>query len=231
MRRVERAGWRWALLLVALGLALASVGCGRKGPPVVPREPQAVRPQLSYLAQGEALALSWRYALEAAAPEAFRVERAEPEEGCPDCPPRFRVLGTVPARSGLADYAFEDTGLTPGATYIYRVVPLFPRGVEGPASEPVSLAWRATPPPTGLAAAPEPAGVRLFWEPEVGMRGYAVFRAEPPGVRFTKIAQVEVPPYLDTMAQPGKTYFYSVAAVGRSGEGPPSEAVQATMPR
>lgn len=213
-----------ALILLAVGVVLA--GCGRKGPPVVPRVPAAAKLQPSFRAEGDTLVLAWRYPAGALQPESFRILRAEPETGCPECPPRFHEVGTLGAQIE-GEYLFRDEGLTPGAAYAYQVLPLFPRGVEGPLSDTVRLTWRATPPPTGLAAVPGEGGVRLFWEPEVGLKGYAVYRGEGTG-EMTRLAEVEVPPYLDAAVQSGRTYRYAVAAIGQTGEGPPSAPVEAT---
>ena len=136
-----------ALILLAVGALLA--GCGRKGPPVVPRVPAAVKPQPSYRAEGDTLVLAWRYPAGALQPESFRILRAEPETGCPECPPRYHEVGNLGAQAG-GGYLFRDEGLTPGAAYAYQVLPLFPRGVEGPLSDTVRLTWRATPPPNKM---------------------------------------------------------------------------------
>jgi predicted small lipoprotein YifL len=219
-----------AAALLALIAVLGVAGCGRKGPPVVPRVPQGVTPQaLQLQARGEVLELSWRYPAQALQPEIFRVLRARVDTACPDCPLNFREVGSLGALA-KGEYLFQDEGLTPGAAYAYRVVPVFARGVEGPASEPLEVTWRAAEPPAGLVAAGIEGGVRLFWEPRPGALGYFVYRAEGAG-QFVRLGEVKVPPYLDAAAQPGRTYRYAVATVGRTGEGPLTAPVEATVPQ
>jgi len=217
----------WAL--VVLGVSVWLAGCGREGPPVPPHVPQAVAPQgLSFRAEGDTLELTWRYPAQALPPRWFRVLRADIDPACLGCPPMFYEVGTVGWQEG-GDYLFRVHDLKMGAIYAYQVLPVFGEKVEGPTSAALRLTWRDTPPPTGLAAAAEAAGVRLFWEPETDVRSYVIYRAEG-AQALSRLAEVEVPPYLDATVRPGATYRYSVAAVGKSGEGPLSAPVEATLP-
>ncbi len=224
---------RAALLLAALLVALGANGCGHKEPPMPPRAPEPARPRVSFAAEGEALRLTWLFPASAPQPEAFRVLRAGPDESCPDCPPRYEERGLVYAHAGPEPYEIRDQGLVPGAAYAYTVMPLFPRGVEGPPSEPVRLVWRAALPPTGLVAVGTPAGVRLFWDTQLGAKGYALWRAEVVGGMagpLERLGEVELPPYLDAAVSPGCLYRYAVATIAQAGEGPPSAPVEVTAP-
>ncbi len=142
---------RQATVAVALVLLLASLGCGRKGPPLPPRPviPASVG---SLRAEPEAngIVVSWSRParnhdgspltdlLE------FRVSRS-PGPGPEGGPAGFALLTTVRADSPdnaavVGDrYALLDDGrgqgLAPGTRYAYRVQPVNKRGALGPATE------------------------------------------------------------------------------------------------
>ncbi|WP_205856953.1 GH39 family glycosyl hydrolase [Phytoactinopolyspora endophytica] len=82
------------------------------------------------------------------------------------------------------------------------------------------------PPPTGLASASGAGHVRLTWAPVDGALGYLVHRADAPHGPFEPldhrggdVLAVPRPPYADTLAEPGRRYWYKVATWSDAGAG------------
>ncbi len=95
--------------------------------------------------------------------------------------------------------------------------------------------------PTQLLATPVPAEesaqahVDLSWaiNPETDLAGYNVYRSEQAGVHGTRINPqlLPTPAFSDMNGVPGRSYYYSVTAVDRTGnESAPSAAVEARFP-
>jgi len=87
-------------------------------------------------------------------------------------------------------------------------------------------------PPTGLGVAIGHLSFTLDWDdhPEPDVDGYNVFRAEHPGGNYVQIsANVPLSRFHYSAAESGKTYYYIVRAVDRSGnQSAPSAEVSAT---
>ena len=123
------------------------------------------------------------------------------------------VLGTA------AGTTYSDTTVGSAASYAYTVVALDAAGNRGPTSAPVtvtSLDSIAPTAPGSLAAvaANGPDRVQLTWavsSDDVGVAGYEVLRG---GVL---LATVTAPDYVDTTAQQGVAYTYSVRASDAAG--------------
>ncbi|MEV0037451.1 glycoside hydrolase [Streptomyces sp. NPDC050804] len=88
------------------------------------------------------------------------------------------------------------------------------------------------PAPLGLSAEDGTGHVLLTWRPVAGALGYLVHRAgsaegpfEPLDHLGGDVLAVPHPPYADTLAEPGRGYFYKVATWSDSGAGELSEAV------
>jgi hypothetical protein len=99
-----------------------------------------------------------------------------------------------------------------------------------PPSAPTQLL--ATPVPTEDSA---PAHVDLSWaiNPETDLAGYNVYRSEQAGVPGTRINPqlLPTPAFSDMNGVPGRSYYYTVTAVDRTGnESAPSAAVEARFP-
>ncbi|MFH0809061.1 MAG: hypothetical protein V2A77_01105 [Pseudomonadota bacterium] len=225
-------------LILGLALTAAALGCGRKGLPVAPWVPQPVRAEdVTYEGEDNVLTLRWRYPAEGLPPVSFRVLRAGLDPTCPTCQLRYAEVGLVGANPEVGEkYSVPDRGgLAAGASYVYTVVPIFEGGLEGPSSEPITLVWRAAQPPSGLVAVGVAGGVRLFWEPDAGARGYAVYRAEvlkgaAAAFRLQPLARVETPPWFDSTVKPGGSYLYAVATVDQTGEGTVGAPVGVEVP-
>ncbi|MGO9864406.1 MAG: hypothetical protein ACLPLR_12410 [Terriglobales bacterium] len=83
----------------------------------------------------------------------------------------------------------------------------------------------------------KPHSVTLTWEapPAVAgtsVVGYNVYRSTTSGAQFVKLAsRVQGPPYEDRLVTSGRTYFYVVTAVDRSGrESSYSKETRAVIP-
>ena len=88
------------------------------------------------------------------------------------------------------------------------------------------------PAPTGLTAEDGTGHVLLNWDPVPGALGYLVHRADSVDGDFVPldhlggdVLAVPHPPYADTLATPGRGYWYAVATWSDSGAGPLSEPV------
>ncbi|WP_406517295.1 hypothetical protein [Streptomyces sp. NBC_00134] len=82
----------------------------------------------------------------------------------------------------------------------------------------------ALPPPAGLRAEDRTGHVLLTWEPVPGARDYTVHRspfAEGPYEPLTG-PPLPHPAYADTWAEPGRGYWYKVAALSDDGPGAPT---------
>ncbi|HWF40068.1 MAG TPA: hypothetical protein VG322_16200 [Candidatus Acidoferrales bacterium] len=138
--------------------------------------------------------------------------------------------------------AFLDTQMQFGNTYVYSVrsvVQTEGQQLESGDSNRVTILARDTFPPAapeGLivafvpAQSAELAHLELSWNisSETDLAGYNVYRSEQSGVQGTRINSelLPTPAFRDMNAVPGRTYYYSVTAVDRSGnESTPSAAV------
>ncbi len=91
---------------------------------------------------------------------------------------------------------------------------------------------QAEPPPVPreVSATPGLARVELKWSPSGAYNadGYEVSRATVPGGPFTSIYSTNrwtTPSYTDTGVEPGRTYYYTVAALNNAGKSAPSAPV------
>jgi hypothetical protein len=154
---------------------------------------------------------------------------------------------------------YLDTRAQFGNAYTYSVRSVIPsQALNVPANPPpgnaalresadsnlVTLAARDVFPPAapqGLVAVfvpaqgGEPAHLELSWgiSPETDLAGYNVYRSEQANVQAPRLNPelLLTPAFQDTSAAPGRTYFYRVTAVDRSGnESDASAAVEGTIP-
>jgi hypothetical protein len=106
-----------------------------------------------------------------------------------------------------------------------------PPRVESDPSSAVSVTFKdlvAPPPPTGLTALVETAGVRLVWDPvdAPDLAGYKVYRTEGTGIEqlrpigtvpLTPVQLVTATNYRDTSVSRGISYYYEVVSVDKTG--------------
>lgn len=135
----------------------------------------------------------------------------------------YRVYrnGAFVAILASSSTTYQDTGLSPSATYSYNVDAIDASGnvssLSAPASATTPAAPDTTPPsvPTGLAASVvSPFQINLSWSASsdnVGVAGYGVFR------NGVLVAGLSVTTFEDTGLNPSTTYTYRVRAVDAAG--------------
>jgi hypothetical protein len=134
--------------------------------------------------------------------------------------------------SPVASATFTDN--PPYGPHDYFVTALASTGpprIESDPSSAVSVTFKdlvPPPPPTGLTALVETAGVRLVWDPvdAPDMAGYKVYRTEGSGIEqlrpvgtipLTPIQLVTATNYRDTGVSRGISYYYEVVSVDKTG--------------
>ncbi len=192
---------------------------------VVP--PPAAPEDLTAKRSGDAVVLRWSAAApsRAPAPSSFIVYRTRLlTDGSPAAPPE--VIGVT------TGFSYQDGSATAGDMYRYAVrgvIAMAGRSVESADSAPVVVhvsAPPSLPAPDGLVAIPVRSAqghveVELSWEigSEPNLAGYNVYRAESPDVPGARMNRrvLLAPAFRDTTVEPGRRYYYSVAAVGLDG--------------
>jgi len=127
-----RSADRLRALLLALLLAAAWTGCGKKGDPL---PPDLVLPSAVYELRVERVADGVRVAWTLPEGERdlrrFIVQRSEFEtllDRCPDCPREYRMLADLRAgdprllRTGERGMAYLDRDVRTGRLYLYRIL-------------------------------------------------------------------------------------------------------------
>ncbi|HET8538394.1 MAG TPA: ammonia-forming cytochrome c nitrite reductase subunit c552 [Anaeromyxobacter sp.] len=164
--------------------------------------------------------------------QGFAIERAPLLEG------PYLEVARVPTPNGanLGDVSFTDTGLTPGATYFYRVA------AYGAAGQSVPSIWAQGTTQAGPAVPAAPAGatatatgssaIDVAWtDVATDETGYRVERAKDAG--FTvEVATFELPANATALSDaglaPSTTYFYRVFAFNANGLSGASNTASAT---
>lgn len=141
----------------------------------------------------------------------------------------YRVLrrGHEIARVDFPSY--EDTDVTDGRRYPYRVVAVNERGRSRPSHAVVATAGMQLPAaPEGLVAAASHRLVELAWLPVRDAESYDVLRAVGDGDLAVVASGVTKTGWADPSVSNGTTYRYAVRASNAVGAGPLSTEVQAT---
>jgi titin len=144
---------------------------------------------------------------------------------------------TIPADAN--EITYTDTGLTPNATYYYRVRATNTGGDSAPSST-VSVTTLPNPPgaPTGLTgslqvvADPYSLQVNLNWvDGSNNETGFKIERSAD-GTTYGQITIVGtgVQAYADTTVSPDATYSYRVTATNAGGDSAPSNVVTVSTP-
>jgi fibronectin type 3 domain-containing protein len=170
------------------------------------------------LSGGPAVSLQWKPAEEA---NAYLIYRSASTD------PYLRVIGSsiIPA--------YQDTDVTLGVTYQYKVSALSAGG-ESPLSEAIEvLAFDPAEPPS-----PTPGGLKvteaksisatLIWTPVEEAVSYGIYRTDAPDGVYKKIGSITATTYTDQTVSPSTTYFYRVTATSPGGESAPSGSVSVT---
>ncbi|MHB8512297.1 MAG: RCC1 domain-containing protein [Actinomycetota bacterium] len=151
---------------------------------------------------------------------------------------RSTSSGTETLLTQATSTSYQDTGLTNGTTYYYKVSAVNGVG-EGSLSNEAS-AMPATLPgaPSGLSATSGNTQATLHWSAPSSNGGaaitnYNIYRSTSPGAE-TLLTQVgNVTSYTDSGLNNGAKYYYTVSAVNIVGEGPQSaetSVIPATVP-
>jgi hypothetical protein len=134
----------------------------------------------------------------------------------------YETIGTPEAP------AWTDAGAENGTTHFYVVSAVNARG-EGPGSIVVQALPAPPPPaPSGLRAKPGAGRVELAWDGWPTVERFRVKRSERAGGPGSVVGNPVAPAYVDWGVRNGKTYFYTVTALGPAGESAPSAEVEAT---
>ena len=124
--------------------------------------------------------------------------------------------GTTPIAS-VSTPSYNDTGLTNGTRYYYKVRATNSVGTSGLSSEvsAVPQAGSGTPPgiPFGVVITPRTGNILLQWGFMSAATGYNVYRSTTPGGEgATPYVHTTSPTYIDAAVTPGATYYYQFTA-------------------
>jgi fibronectin type 3 domain-containing protein len=155
---------------------------------------------------GEKVVLRWMPSL--GEPTEYRVLRATSKEG------PYAELGRSPLPH------FDDTAVTEGKDYYYKVSAINSGG-ESPPSPGVAArgAKGIPPPPEGLVAEGGDGAVRLTWKTVAGAKQYHLYRSTLFGGPYQQIGMSEKTEFTDSSVENSTTYYYAVSAANASGEG------------
>jgi len=132
---------------------------------------------------------------------------------------------------GASTY-YNDTGLTKGRTYYYKISAVNSVG-EGPRSNEVDATPRSIPTAPGALRASTGVGyVYLVWDPPKDDGGsriskFRIFRGNISGGEEYLATVGNITNFNDTNVTNGRTYYYKVSALNDVGEGPRSKEVDA----
>lgn len=141
----RKAGPFFYVFLLGLGVLLAS-GCGRKAPPVAPKQPSmpAVT-DLTAVYDKRRIYLKWHHPGTMSPTVGYVVlqsQRALSQPDCPECPLVFERVGTQNLQPTLREQRHAlafDVPVAKGAVYHYKVVPFQTSGAQGPDSNLVQV--------------------------------------------------------------------------------------------
>jgi len=129
--------------------------------------------------------------------------------------------GTTAIATGITGIAYNDTGLTNGTTYFYKVAAVNSAGTSAQSSEASATPSMSGAPgtPGGVVAIGNNGQVTIAWNPSGGSTSYNIYRsATSGGEGSTPYAQgLTSTSWVDNGVANGTTYFYKVAAVNANG--------------
>ncbi len=143
-----------------------------------------------------------------------------------------KLIATVNA------WSYVDTGLTPGATYDYKLQAFDAAGNVSPMSNTLAVVTIDTTPPTAPSnlkvMGTTGNSVSLSWTASYGIdgiAGYTISRGTSPTSMSYIATAVTSTTYTDPGARPNTTYYYEVKAYISNGlSGPESNSVSTTTP-
>ncbi|MGO8672517.1 MAG: kelch repeat-containing protein [Capsulimonadaceae bacterium] len=140
--------------------------------------------------------------------------------------------GTTPIGTTTGT-GYQDTGLTNGVEYFYKLAAVGAAGTSPQSSEvsatPEPSGPTAPPTPTGVAATARNTQVSLLWSASTGATSYSIYRATTSGAEgSTPVGTAAGTSFTDTGLTNGVKYFYKVAGVNAVGTSAQSSEVSAT---
>src|SRR5207249_5995201 len=131
--------------------------------------------------------------------------------------------------------SYNNTEVTSGTTYFYKVRAVNSVGVSSPSNEASATAISVPATPQNLQATAGTNSVSLSWQSPANnggstITGYKVYRSTSSGTETGYVSLGNVTSYTNTGLTPGVTYFYKVRAVNSVGISPASNEASATPP-
>ena len=125
--------------------------------------------------------------------------------------------GETSYASGITTNSHQDTGVTNGTTYYYKVTATNSGGTSGFSNEAFATPVSPPPAPTNLTATPGNAIVTLNWNISSGATSYTVYRGTASGGETSYASGITTNSYQDTGVTNGTTYYYKVTATNIGG--------------
>ena len=142
-----------------------------------------------------------------------------------------RVL--IKSFTGNTTFAYVDSGLTVGSTYVYEVAAyrkVDGVAVEGLLSNPLEIKLLPVAPANVKAAVDSANSVKITWDAVPGASSYSVYRATSSGGTYSPIATgLTGVTYTDTGLMTGATYYYYVTSVVINGDSTAESEPSATV--
>ena len=122
--------------------------------------------------------------------------------------------GTYTQLGNASATSYNDAAAQPGLVYYYKISAYAGSSDSWSDKGDSGTGHRALAAPTGLTATDGTSvdEVVLSWDAVTGADGYRVYRSESESGTFTELANPVAPAFGDTTAEPGKRYYYEVAA-------------------
>ncbi len=241
--------------LLTISLALLFAGCGRKGP-LIP--PEALLPapisNLAATQRGESFQISWpiptreeggRPLKDLAGFRLFKREVLPPAEDCESCPNAYRLFKSIDmeyprdVRRVANSFYLNDTDVTVGTTYQYKIISLRKDGTSSHDSNKARIKKVVPPSPPRLTARFSITDAVLRWEgvsANIRVTGFNIYRrraGEPTPLLPLNDAPVTGSTYEDTHLERGVTYIYTLRTVaeveGEKVESDPSSEVRGRL--
>jgi fibronectin type 3 domain-containing protein len=159
------------------------------------------------------ISLSWDAAVQA---NTYRIYRAGSNDGI------FAQVGTSNTTS------YNNTGLTAGTTYYYKVAAYNTYGESSPSSD-ISAATKPSAPTDVTANATTTDSITVRWNSVNGAEGYYIYRSTISTGTYIQVGTSEASPYTDTSLAASTTYYYKVSAYNSSGESSQSSYISAII--